>query len=147
MRQIHFPYAKSDTCERITSYLSLSLSIAQSAQSNMTYYNSIPYSTLLLVVVVLTTTTSFLDAFSVTRVMTTTTTRLTLSKTQSNRYNTIQHSMKESTNYPPDANADVDRARVCAENFGQCSVEEMEELRNSKWFCVCVCCSSKVVGR
>lgn len=27
---------------------------------------------------------------------------------------------------------DMDRAKVCAENFGECSVEEMERLRNSK---------------
>jgi len=28
---------------------------------------------------------------------------------------------------------DVERARECAENFGECSVEEIEQLKNSKY--------------
>ena len=31
-----------------------------------------------------------------------------------------------------DSSVDVERARVCAEKFGECTVEEMEALKDSK---------------
>ena len=52
---------------------------------------------------------------------------------QHNKVSTHLASVLEDSKLEP-IDFDLERAKQCAENFGSCSVEEMEMLRDSKFF-------------